>query len=400
MSIELLPLEPVQFQRAYSDFSINYCNLFIQSDWEIFPQIDFSQIFNDEEIFKPALIPVQAEESVNNVNQAGINLAEVQKVVDENIDQAHVDEEREFLIGFNLDAEEMYQNEGNEEIVNPEEREFLFGFNFGVEENEVVANNAEENEFLFGFDVVDDNEVRNPRAPRAPRPPREQRQRQQQRAPARRNNVIQEEPVDYIIEELFLNADIKFPHEIAEELKQQMMEFAFYELQEFDPTFIQCKICLAITSDYYDLDCKHRYCVPCFTMFCESLLDSCKILPEELQCPDCNQVFSDNHFFRYLAFDKITKISDLRFKIKGQKLVAEKKAVNCPVPDCPGYAHILKDEKITACCKCKCTLCCFCGLGVHPGMTCEENSQISQDETLEKLLLSQNWNVSNLWSPS
>lgn len=370
-SFELESLEPIQFQRAYSDFPLKnlvsdfYPNKIPDLDYEIFPLLDFTQIFINEEIEQPEIEPLVETPEKNNA----------------------IDEGDLYLMGIAQMYDEVFENLeiNNENIENPEEREFLFGFNFEHEDLVLNQNNIEENEFFFGFDVVDENQVRRerpPRAPRAPRAPRPQRVQNQV------NNAVRlDEPVDYIIEELFLDANIKLPKELAEE----MMQFAFYELVEFDPTFIQCKICLAITSDYHDLDCKHRYCVPCFTMFCESLLDSCKILPDELQCPDCEKVFPDAQFFRFLSFEKITKIDELRFKIKGQKLVAENKAVNCPIPDCPGYAYILKDEKITACCKCRCTLCCSCGLSIHPGISCEENKAVNQDETLEKLLLSQNW---------
>ena len=371
LSFELESLEPIQFQRALSDFP--YKNLVFdhnpntipQLDYEIFPLIDFNQIFINE-VEQPEVEPlVCVAQKINPIDEDDLSLLGIAKMFDEDLEVVEAD---------------------NWKIEDPEEREFLFGFNFEHEGEE----NLEENEFFFGFDVVDDNEVRRerPHRERPPRPPRQQRVR-----PPRAQNQVnnnpgpQDEPVDYIIEELFLDANIKLPRELVEE----MMQFAFYELVEFDPTFIQCKICLAVTSDYYDLDCKHRYCVPCFTMFCESLLDSCKILPEELQCPDCEKVFSDSQYFRFLSFEVVNKINELRFKIKGQKLVAQNQAVNCPIPDCPGYAYILKDEKITACCKCRCTLCCSCGLSIHPGITCEENKAVNQDETLEKLLLSQNW---------
>ena len=72
-----------------------------------------------------------------------------------------------------------------------------------------------------------------------------------------------------------------------------------------------------------------------------------------------------------------------------QKLIAQKKAVACPVPDCPGYAHLMEDEKIRACNKCKYSLCTACGMNFHPNLTCEENLE-NKDETFERLMLSLN----------
>ena len=179
--------------------------------------------------------------------------------------------------------------------------------------------------------------------------------------------------------------------QVPESLPEDMKEFPFFEQIELDPHSIYCKICLQKSSDYQDLPCNHKFCLECYKMFCLSLVDSCKIMVDELKCPDCEELFNDKLFMRYFSIEEIKRIHDLRYKIKGQALVAQKKAFPCPVPDCPGYAHLLQYEKITACCKCKCSLCTACGLSAHPNMTCEENSKESLDEEFQKLIFSQNW---------
>lgn len=174
------------------------------------------------------------------------------------------------------------------------------------------------------------------------------------------------------------------------ELVEGFKEVPFFDIHEFEPFHISCKICFALTPDYYKLDCEHSYCTNCITLYFYSLLDACKIFEEDLQCPECSKCVNEKHFIRHLRHEDSIRIKELREKFKMQKLISEKKAIACPVPDCPGYAHLIPDEKITACNKCKCSLCTACGLDVHPNITCEENLN-ARDDALDRLLLSQNW---------
>jgi hypothetical protein len=351
-SIELEALEPMQLQRASSDFSffpVNFCEFNVKAvqDYEIFPLLNFAELFS----FEPEEIQVKVGK------------------VDENL---HLEELEEFLNGFDVVE------------VQKDKEEELFFQGFDLFENE------EELDFFNGFNLDDERNPQRPaRAPRPPRQARPQRQRNPPRpAPVRQQGRPQDEEVDYQVFGLFEDhVLIRLPHELIEDMK----EFAFNCVLELDPHSISCKICLRKSDDYLQLDCSHRFCIECYKLFSMSLLDCGKIMQDDLNCPECSTRFSDALFLRYFSFEEVEKIKNLRFKLKGQILVAQKKAVSCPVPDCPGYAHILEHEKITACCKCRCTLCCSCGLAVHPGITCEENAKESQDETLEKLLLSQNW---------
>ena len=357
-SIEVDCLEPLILHRASSDpnlfefpyFNFSKSNFQLNQEYEIFPILNFQELFVSE-----------PDEPVKNIEPELGNI-EVQELGND---------EEDFFNGFNV----------IEAPVNRDEEAFFNAFNLVEDENQ------EENDFFGGFNI-EEAEVRQ-RPPRQPRPARPARQPRVQ-APQRRAVPAQpqEEAVDYHLLELFSDIlSVRLPQELIEE----MMQFAFFELIELDPHSIHCKICLAKTSDYQDLDCKHRFCLDCYKMFCESLVGSCKIMPDELKCPECEKLISESTFMRYFTVEEIQRIHNLRFKLKGQALVAQKKAVSCPVPDCPGYAHLLKDEKITACCKCKCSLCAFCGLSVHPGITCEENAKDSQDDEFQKLMLSQNW---------
>ena len=173
------------------------------------------------------------------------------------------------------------------------------------------------------------------------------------------------------------------------ELLEGFKEIPFGDIHEFDAFHIPCKICLNISTDYFKLDCEHAYCTSCITLYFYSLFDGCKIFPEDLQCPECLEPVQEKHFIRHLKYEDALRIKELREKFTMQKLITQKKAIACPVPDCPGYAHLIEDEKITACNKCNFSLCTACGMSVHPNLTCEENLE-NKDETLDRLLLSLN----------
>ena len=193
---------------------------------------------------------------------------------------------------------------------------------------------------------------------------------------------------DKEIFELFSDIEVLSKQEI---LINQLKESPFYEEEEFDPYHIHCKICVTKMTDYHHLPCKHGFCVPCLSLLFLNHVDSSIVLPEDITCPECSTTIPENIVNKFTSYETYQKIISLRYKIKFQLLVAQDKAVTCPVPDCIGYAHIIPGEKITACNKCKCSLCCLCKSAVHPGITCEESRLNGKDAALEELILSQNW---------
>jgi IBR domain, a half RING-finger domain len=254
----------------------------------------------------------------------------------------------------------------------------------------------EELPFFGGFDPIEDfgipvpnQRVRNPRPPRQPRPPRPPRAQPAPReAEKKAIDLNQEEPETNLLYSLFDEAQADH---IDLFYINQLKESPFYAIETLEPYSILCKICINKSTDYYTLDCSHHFCVTCLSMVMQTYVDTSKVLPDDMTCPECAVPLKENVIKKFLSFENYEKLIALRYKIKYQLLAAQGKAIPCPVPDCIGYAHIIPTEKITACNKCRCTLCCLCKSAVHPGLTCEESLKNGSDSALEDLILSQNW---------
>jgi hypothetical protein len=159
-------------------------------------------------------------------------------------------------------------------------------------------------------------------------------------------------------------------------------EMPLKDTYDFDKFHIKCKICYKLSSNYHEITCKHTYCNDCFIQFCNFLLESFNFFPEDLKCPECQVLFEEKLFIRYLKYEDSSRLASLREKVKNTRLVNDGKAKPCPMPDCPGIGHILIAEETTACNKCRTTLCISCGLCYHPGITCEESLK-SNDHDFE-----------------
>ena len=177
----------------------------------------------------------------------------------------------------------------------------------------------------------------------------------------------------------------------AASLLHSLQKSPFFSVESFDPYYITCSICLSKQHDYYSLCETHQSCSSCITLLLQNYIDSFLVFPSDLICPHCSIELSAAVVNKFTSYEYSEKLINTRFKINGQRLAAEGKAIPCPVPDCPGFGHVLPGEKITACSKCKCTLCCDCKKGAHPGISCEEAALVDKDETLEDLIFSQNW---------
>ena len=198
-------------------------------------------------------------------------------------------------------------------------------------------NDEDELPFYFGFDGLLEEVVEAYRQPAPPRP-----------APVQRIHD-QHEPLR--IFELF--GDIEIIN--REEFFREQLKFSpFYEEETFDPYYISCKICCFKLNDYFSLPCTHSFCVCCIKLYLESNVDTMKVLPEDLVCPECAVEIPETVVNKFTSFETYEKLVNSRYKVKSQLLCAQGKAVACPVPDCPGYAHLIPGEKITACSKCHC----------------------------------------------
>ncbi|OMJ85235.1 hypothetical protein SteCoe_13471 [Stentor coeruleus] len=361
-SIEYEAFEPLILKRGQSENSIsalnaiNFDNIFLRpkpqpenEEFFFFPLVDLTGTFDEDPSndYPNNKIQEKLIENVQNENNYIINNQE------NNIFDIDIMFNEEFIIPQPI---VLNQPIAHIQEINDDIGDFFGGFNIDIDEP-----------------IVNNYPARN----RPPRPPRPQRVRPQK-----------DEPCHIEIFSLF--SDIEYLDRDQYYL-DQLKNAAFYELEVFDPYSIRCEICTLKSTDYHAFQCKHSYCVSCLKLLMQSYLESAKVLPEDIVCPSCNAAISDNEAFKFLDSSNYQKFLDTRYQIKAQTLCAQGKAVACPVPDCPGYAHLIANEKITACNKCKCTLCCQCKGPVHPGMTCEENLKISRDSSLEQLILSQNW---------
>lgn len=178
---------------------------------------------------------------------------------------------------------------------------------------------------------------------------------------------------------------------IEKRLKSFLRKSPFYSVESIDPYYLTCPICMTKQHDYYNLCTNHSFCSNCIQLLLQSYIDSFQVFPHEILCPECPFEIPAATVNKFTSIPYHEKLVNLRYRLKFEQLSALGKAIPCPVPDCPGFGHILPLEKITACSKCKCTLCCQCKKGAHPGSTCEEACALDKDESLEELIFSQNW---------
>mmetsp|Transcript_1385 Transcript_1385/g.1374 ORF Transcript_1385/g.1374 Transcript_1385/m.1374 type:complete len:217 (+) Transcript_1385:1-651(+) len=148
-----------------------------------------------------------------------------------------------------------------------------------------------------------------------------------------------------------------------------------------------CKICMNDEETIITFDCSHGFCSNCANMLLLYYIESGNVSEEFATCPDCKWPITDD-FFQILPEEAYFRYKYLYEKYKVNKIVASGAAILCPVTDCPGYAHIIQDQKTSACTKCMATICISCKSGTHPGQTCEEYAAENKDTQMDSLLRS------------
>lgn len=203
---------------------------------------------------------------------------------------------------------------------------------------------------------------------------------------------IQEMSQDNKIISNFVNDDKYNKEQKDEEFSKQFLEeMPFNKVESFEPFSIKCQICLSKNEYYHNLGCQDYFCTSCIYLLLENYISTSYVFPEELLCPSCLSTIPDQLISKLSSESLYTKMLELREKLRIQKLVSDKKAFYCPKPKCEGFGHLLLDEKITACTKCKCSICTSCNKPLHPLATCEEAISVLEDSQIEDLVLSQNW---------
>lgn len=170
-----------------------------------------------------------------------------------------------------------------------------------------------------------------------------------------------------------------------------LKDFPFYTLEKFDPHTVKCHICITKKEDFHHLGCSDHFCTTCIGLLLDNYISTSYVFPDEILCPMCLKTIPDEIIKKFTIPKVFKKMLALRESLKIQKLVAEGKVFYCPHKGCEGFGHIILNEKITACTKCRTSLCTACKEEVHPGITCEAAKELTRDDVLEEFLLSQNW---------
>ena len=183
--------------------------------------------------------------------------------------------------------------------------------------------------------------------------------------------------------------DFFYKHEIEAEFAELLKEAPFYNKKNLNNFWIRCKICTEKKKKIKRFDCSHIYCKPCVKLLLQSFIESSKVSPNEISCPECEKPISEKKIKSVLDRKTYEKILKIRENLKIQQLVMDQKAVYCPIPDCKGYGHIISAEPITVCVLCRISLCRLCKQVAHPGATCEEFALESLDPDIENYFHSQ-----------
>jgi IBR domain, a half RING-finger domain len=170
-----------------------------------------------------------------------------------------------------------------------------------------------------------------------------------------------------------------------------LIELPFYVLEALEPYQISCPICFKNSPDFKSFECADAYCTDCILLLLNNYIDTSYVFPDEILCPVCSKSISDDFIKDFVSAETYNKMLSLRESLKIQKLVAENKAIYCPMPGCGGFGHVLEFEDITACSKCRGSLCNKCKSPVHPGLSCEESKLLKPDVDIDDYIFSQSW---------
>ena len=170
-----------------------------------------------------------------------------------------------------------------------------------------------------------------------------------------------------------------------------LKEAPFYSLVTIEPHSHKCQICVTKKEDYHHLGCDDKLCNSCITLLLHNYIDTSYVFPDEIICPLCTKSIPDEIIKKFAEAEAYEKMLKLRESLKVQKLVSQNKAFYCPKLGCEGYAHLITNEKISACITCKTTICNSCKNHVHVGITCEEAKELTRDTEMEEFLLGMNW---------
>ena len=181
------------------------------------------------------------------------------------------------------------------------------------------------------------------------------------------------------------------PVRTIDELMQDYLTQAPFYSVAIDPYYHKCQICITKTEDYHHLGCEDKLCNCCITLLLHNYIETSYVFPDEILCPFCTKSIPDAIIKKFASEEVYEKMLKLRESLKIQKLVANNKAFYCPKQACEGYAHLIVNEKISACVQCKTTTCNSCKNEVHPGISCEEAKELTRDTEIEEFLLSMNW---------
>lgn len=165
---------------------------------------------------------------------------------------------------------------------------------------------------------------------------------------------------------------------------KEKLKTLIVELEEKRAAKFECPICSGLirVDQSITLDCDHRFCRDCISMFIESNVNESKVTDQDLSCPLCLEPIANMILKALLSRDNFIKLE--KFRIRNYVPV-EKNAVffKCPGNDCEFIAIVDENEESVKCPIDGIVCCPKCRREVHSKMTCEEYDRMQKDKVID-----------------
>lgn len=158
-----------------------------------------------------------------------------------------------------------------------------------------------------------------------------------------------------------------------------------------DTQSFYCPICYSDQYNTIDLPCGDQICVTCFRLTLEFYIENGMVSHSKRVCPICKETIKLKIIKKVLTNEQVDRIKHLLKRKEADKKVAEGSAVYCPLPDCLGYALIVPNCEVLACCRCTVSICSQCHKMYHPTLSCEEYGEEVGDDEFENLMHNRMW---------
>ena len=158
-----------------------------------------------------------------------------------------------------------------------------------------------------------------------------------------------------------------------------------------DPVSIDCAICYSSSVNYMTLPCGDSLCVNCFRLTIEFYIDNGLVSDERRVCPICSSQIPMRLLKHVVGPKYMGKLKFLLRRRKVDKIVAEKNAIYCPIPDCMGFALSIENADVLSCYKCRVSICALCQNRYHPLLSCEDYAVQIGEDNINDLMQNRKW---------